>query len=506
MGKIKYDPELSVEEIAQISGVKVPTVRKYIQENHIDREYDSQLIKFRRVQQYFKNHPDSTLEQAAKALGKGYTRNTIKKFRDPADAPKPNGNKIYLSMVDATMSKSTVATMSDEDRIILGIILRLYLHGSDRFDCDLTFSKGDFYRYGLQYPTYCFDLYPQQPVHLVDAPLVQRLAKGNELDDNSLASVVIDLPQHINEDSIHNPDAFQDITHLAVSYYDMLNLAYRKLRYTSDIQSGGLLIIKVGDIAWQGKMLWMSKIVTELATGRLTAISKPVYDALKNEAERRGHSVEEEFPLFDLELTDKYVHTYDPSQIESPGNRSHSIKAHDYFLVFRKGEGDTDSEIFYYGADTDIQDKEQLTCLLDDRDLGPRVESRRSQTEGRRIYEVKMPIANDDNHIDVDTVVSQHIRRRVNDELGCVIPKYATGGQFLEEIRRYIFDKLTAESNPEPSFRKTPSSKAVSKETRELLRKVGVTYIQTSYHRKRNPQDRFRTITDINAIEIKLID
>ena len=47
MSKIKYNPELTIEEISRNSGVSEAAVRKYIRENFIDREYDSQLIKFR---------------------------------------------------------------------------------------------------------------------------------------------------------------------------------------------------------------------------------------------------------------------------------------------------------------------------------------------------------------------------------------------------------------------------------------------------------------------------
>ncbi|MBD5184675.1 MAG: hypothetical protein HDS97_07280 [Bacteroidales bacterium] len=346
MSKIKYYPELTIEEISRNSGVSEAAVRKYIRENFIDREYDSQLIKFRKVQQYFRENPDSTNTAAAEALGEGYSRNTVEKYRHKNNAPKPNGERIYLTMSDPTMSKATVATVSDQDRLILGIILRLYLDGDDRFDCDLTFSKGDFYRYGVQYPRHCYDLYPEQPTDLVDAPEVKSLEEGYELSDNSLSSVVIDLPQSISEDGMRSPEAFQSISHLALSYYKMLKLAYCKLRYLADTHSGGLLIVKVGDIMWHGKMLWMSKIVTELATGRLTRISEVVYDELKAEAERKGTTVEKEFPLFDMELVDKYVHIHDLTNLSDETGNGHSIKAHDYFLVFRKGKEPHDYDTF----------------------------------------------------------------------------------------------------------------------------------------------------------------
>lgn len=508
MGKIQYDPEKSIEEICTVSGVKKPTVRKYIRDNFIDREYDSQLIKYRRVQQYYEDHKDEnpTYQSVADALGDGYSRNTVRKYRDKKNAPKPNENKIYLSVEDPTMSKATVASVSNEDRIILRIILSSLLKGNDRFDCDLTFSKGDFYRYGVQYPEHCFDLYPVQPSHLVDAPKVKNLEEGYKLPDNSLSSVVIDLPQNISEDGIDTPDAFEDITHLAISYYNMLKLAYQKLRYTSETSPGGLLIIKVGDILWQGKMLWMSKIVTELATGRRTRISDPVYDALKNEAERLGNTVKEEFPLFDMELTDKYVHTYDTTDMETSDILNHSIKAHDYFLVFRKGYESIDSETFYYGSDVPLHDKIQMMTGSKSSKYGPIVESRKSRAEGNYIYAVRVPLATDENHINTNMTVSEKIKNLVYDKLGYWPPKDTIGQEYLKQLRFKISDKLTELSNPEPGLRIIPSEKEVSKELSKFLREIGVKFIQCSSNSKRHSEECNRIIIDPSAIKIQEIE
>lgn len=513
MGKIQYDPEKSIEEICSISGVKKPTVWKYIRDNFIDREYDSQLIIYRRVQQYFKENPDSSFSAAAVVLSKdkdgnkikGYSRNTVQKYSKKENAPKPNGNKIFLSVVSPTMSKATVASVSNEDSIILGIILRSLLKDDDRFDCDLTFSKGDFYRYGVQYPRHCFDLYPEQPSHLVDPPEVKKLEEGYKLPDNSLSSVVIDLPQNISDNGIRTPDAFADITDLAVSYYELLKLAYQKLRYISETQSGGLLLIKVGDIIWQGKMLWMSKIVTELATGRRTRISEPVYEALKSEAERRGHTVEEEFPLFDMELVDKYIHTYDTTQIESQDQLRHSIKAHDYFLVFSKGYESIDSDTFYYGSDFPLYDKGDMMRLASDaKKLGPKVESRKSRAEGNYVYAVKVPLATDDNHIDENTTVSTKIKELGSKELGYRIVGDIKGKEFIEKLKSKVSDMVLAD--PDFKSRDKTFYEEVNENLMKLLRKIGVKFIQSSSNSKRHWEDCNRIIIDPSAIEIREIE
>ena len=503
MSKIKYNPELTIEEISRNSGVSEAAVRKYIRENFIDREYDSQLIKFRKVQQYFRENPDSTNTAAAEALGEGYSRNTVEKYRHENNAPKPNGEKIYLTMSDPTMSKATVATVSDQDRLILGIILRLYLEEDDRFDCDLTFSKGDFYLYGVQYPRHCYDLYPEQPTDLIDAPEVRSLEEGYELPDNSLSSVVIDLPQSISEDGMRSPKAFQSISHLALSYYKMLKLSYCKLRYLTDTHSGGLLIVKVGDIMWHGKMLWMSKIVTELATGRLTRISEAVYDELKAEAERKGTTVEKAFPLFDMELVDKYVHTNDLTNLRDETGNGHSIKAHDYFLVFRKGKEPHDYDTFYYGSDSDSEDMDAIIAENNSSSFGPTVVSRKSRATGSHVIEVRLPQKNMVRHINKQVMVDNDLKNAVSSALDVAIPfhAYRNGEQFLNYLKEVVAKRLLEASAPEPENRRIPSAKEIDTALADILRKCGVKFIQWSVGDKRHPEDCYRTILDVQVAD-----
>ena len=505
---ILYSPELSIEEIARKSGVKAPTVRKYIRENFIDREYDSQLIRFRRVQQFFKENPDATSTSASIALGEGYSRNTVEKFRDPANAPVPNKNKIFLSFRDPTTSKAAIASVSDEDRIILGIILRLYLK-DDRFDCDLTFSKGDFYKYGVQYPRYCFDLYPESTQSLFDAPEVLALEKGEStLADNSLSSVIIDLPQEISEDGVGSPCVFSDIKDLALSYYRMLSLAYKKLRYHSDTQTGGLLIVKTGDIRWHGEIIWLSKIVTELATGRLTRLSSPVYDELRKEAERRGSTVEKEFPLFDMELTDKFIHTYGSDSIGESENGDHSVKAHDYFLVFRKGREDIDYDTFYYGSDIEFADNNLPVASASESVYGPKVVSRKSRVEDKHIYEVRLPQKNKSNHIDIQCIVSDEIRKKVSDvlEIGIPFSAYRNGEQFLHYLKNIMYERLTVMSNPEVDKRVPPTMKEREMAVAKCLRDYGVHFIQWPQGEKRRPKDCYRTILCSDIMKVQKVE
>lgn len=504
MGRIKYDPELSVGEIARISGVKEPTVQKYIKENFIDREYDSQLIRFRRVQQYFADNPDiKSATVASLALGKGYSRHTVEKFRDPKNAPVPNKKKIFLSIEDPTTSKTAVASVSDQDRIILGIILRLYVK-DDRFDCDLTFAKGDFYKYGVQYPRFCFDKYYKECVAPVGGSEVHDLDNGDTiLADNSLSSVIIDLPQEISDEGVESPCAFKDLKGLALSYYRMLSLAYKKLRYHSNTQTGGLLIVKVGDIRWQGKMIWLSKIVTELATGRLSRLSAPVYDELRAEADRRGSSVEKEFPLFDMELTDKFVHTYDPDSLAEKECKGHSIKAHDYFLVFRKGRELINYDTFYFANEFELVDNEFPGYLKAKSIYGIKVVSSKSraEAEGKYVYEVRLPRKSESNLIDIQDFVSAEIRKNVSDMLNIGIPfsAYRSGKQFLKYLKEVMSERLTEQSALEVQDRVSPSVEEKERAVANLLRDCGVVYIQGPQGYSRRHQEYYRTILDTTA-------
>ena len=495
MSKIKYDPNLSIEEISKNSGVQPSAVRKYIRERFIDREYESQLIKFRRVQQYFRDHEASNAE-AAEALGPGYSRNTVKKYRNKENEPKPK-RLLYNSNIDGSNSKAMVATVSDDDSRILNFILQEIQE--DRFDCDLTFSKGDFYRNGIAYPRMCFDLYPNQPTDLLAAPEVYPLEEGYDIPDNSLASVVIDLPQSINENGQNGPDSFQSIRHLALSYYQMLKLAYRKLRYSSPFAPGGRLIVKVGDIMWNGKMIWMSKIVTELATGYLTDISSPVYDELTKDAEARGTDVEDEFPLFDLELVNKYVHTYDPESIPDNVAQGHAIKAHDFFLVFKKREEDSDT--FYYGTDSNPEDKGQILSEWARTPLGPKLVARKSQAKGANIIEVKVPKKMPFNHLVYGHELQDVIKIRLLQELKSfdssvlAIPRYAceNGEKLLKYLKDVIYDKLTKEKRGLPS--------EVKHELVEILRKSGIKFIQEDPESTRHhPYESSRIIIDLDSV------
>jgi transcriptional regulator with XRE-family HTH domain len=75
---IKYDPNKSIEELAKSNGVKVPTIRKYIQDKHIDRTRDEKILVYNRV--WLEYIQDSDISQAAMARKLKMSVNTIKQY------------------------------------------------------------------------------------------------------------------------------------------------------------------------------------------------------------------------------------------------------------------------------------------------------------------------------------------------------------------------------------------------------------------------------------------
>ena len=61
--EIKYDPKLSIGELAKKNGVKEPTIQKYIREHNIDRQRDAKMILYNRVwEEYIKDSERSRLQ------------------------------------------------------------------------------------------------------------------------------------------------------------------------------------------------------------------------------------------------------------------------------------------------------------------------------------------------------------------------------------------------------------------------------------------------------------
>lgn len=443
MKNVRYVPGLSDEDLAMLCGVKIVGVRKFLRSQGYDCRYDTALLRYRRVQQCKRDAEMESRKLTAqeisdilsKKYGAGYSLNNVKYFLN--HAPEPGKTRktsktqdsdntteqgMKIRVTNQAESSYTFASVSDEDSIILRTIQKRYLRQDSLFDCDLTFGKGDFYSVGIEYPRICFDKYPQDITH-PDAPEVHSLEDVSEyVNDNSLDSVIIDLPQ-----SIGTKDGFKDIHDLAISYYEMLKIAYDKLKYETFEQPGGILVVKVGDIPWQGQRIRMSKVVTDIATGNQTKLSKPIFDVLGD------LGIE---PNFDMQLIDKFLHTYAMNEIDlSALKDKQPLKTHDYYLVFRKKPHEYQrvyspeeiEETYHPSIHFSKKSDDYLNFFV----YGKKV----STYESKVTYIVPAP--KPDNHIGITKSVDKTILK--------VFEKYhineRTGGKFIKRLAESLAEK-----------------------------------------------------------------
>lgn len=412
-------------------------LKKYSRDDH-------EMDIFRRVQYY--KALDYTQQQVSDALRneykdeRGFSRTNIRRFWDATEFYKRkiekgenllnvskdnsetkeirSGNKeskkdkrksyFNLASVDPAISKVGIATVYDDDKSILKSIWKLYLQefdlGKSWFECDLTFSKGDFYKIGIPCPRKCFDEYPIKPEGLIDAPKeVYHLKDADQnLEDNSVSSIVIDLPQKIAENGKGSKDAFPNIEVLAQTYYNLLSLAYKKLKSPTIWEPGGILVVKVGDIDYKGRRIWLPNIVTELATG----VESGLYDPISEEFEK--------YIPFDFTLVDKFVHLYKDIDLQhSPKGRS--VKAHDYFLVFSKGEKKEEKRFYFLTEKTGNEGLKGALSMMNDwpyvSDNLDKLKKEIPQENDFNVYKVRFKDKNLQNTISTQEKVDQGLRK-----------------------------------------------------------------------------------------------
>ena len=297
--KMKYDPNKSVKDSALMCGVSESAVRKYIRVNHIDRRTDAKIARQRLVQSFRRDNPNASISYMSRVLG--YSPNTVRKYlKESVCLSDIATNKV--SKFDFATPSTVIRSISESQDEILCNILRLYIK-SNNFDCDLTFSKGNFYNI-IDAPRLKFDKYPQRMDVL---PLIE----ANDIPSYSLHSIVIDLPFIVNANSKggfseHSKiakrfDFFTSEEELYKANNDMIELSYDKL------SKGGFLIMKVMDVCGPNGQIWVAHHV-------------------HNKAIECGFSLDD---IFILIARSKYLHTN--GQIQR-----HARKYHSYFFVFRK--------------------------------------------------------------------------------------------------------------------------------------------------------------------------
>lgn len=137
-----------------------------------------------------------------------------------------------------------IKSVSNNQHKIIFDVMRLYNNGRP-FDCDMTYSIGNFYgkfnidgnEIEIPQPTYKFDVYPQTEDTVRIDPL------GNlPLDDNSIDSMMIDLPFVITVGPSLNEDkkgqniiakrfsGYYPVIEMYKSYAHWIREAYRVLK------------------------------------------------------------------------------------------------------------------------------------------------------------------------------------------------------------------------------------------------------------------------------------
>ncbi len=193
----------------------------------------------------------------------------------------------------------------DQGNIIKNII-KLHIP-SGKIDCDITYSKGNFYRKtGIEKPLHRFDKYPQTDDSL-------EITDSIPLDDESIGSLMFDPPFVIGgtKDVKTYDDGsciigkrfaqYKNIEELMESYSLWIKESNRVLK------KNGILIVKCQDSVSGGKQYLTHNFVN-------------------NEAVRNGLYPKD---LFILTVKNRLI---GPQH----HNQQHCRKFHSYFLVFKK--------------------------------------------------------------------------------------------------------------------------------------------------------------------------
>lgn len=297
--RINYNPSLSIKQNADRCGVTEAAIRKYINEQCIDRRYDEQVKRYNAVKVYLQTHKDAKPSEVAKALS--MSLNTAKKYMAMESVPvKPTTDKV--SRVNLSKLTAPIKTVDKDQTAILSGILRLYCNNAPTFDCDLTTSVGGFYKFGIPRPAHCYDKFPVDDT-------VKPLEEAYQLPSDSFKSIVIDLPFMVQGSStrksvdsimLNRFSFFKTCKELYQTNSEMIKLGYRLLK------ANGVLIMKTQDFLEQGKQEWIALYVIE-------------------EARRLG-----------FELLDQFFLIAKTKLLKPAYRQLCARKMHSYFLVFRK--------------------------------------------------------------------------------------------------------------------------------------------------------------------------
>lgn len=289
-----YDANLSIRENAQKLGCSEAALRKYIKQIGADRRYDAYYSRWKRIKDYFKINPSATLLEANQELG--YSIHTIRKYKKVSEQELEQAFRDTSKVSNFDIkNKNAIKSISYSQTDILSWIMKLY-NGGNPFDCDLTYSIGNFYRQ-IPKPQYKYDRYPQ-----VEG--VIPLFEADLLPNESFNSIVFDLPFIVSNGAMSKIKErfthFESVDELYAANDEMLERSCRLLK------KQGLLIVKTMDISHGNKQIWISDYVIK-------------------KAEKLG-----------LELIEKFILLSNLRLFPRTHQQRVARKYHSYFLIFRR--------------------------------------------------------------------------------------------------------------------------------------------------------------------------
>lgn len=284
----KYNPRLSIKDNAEAMGISVHTLRAWLKQNNIDRHFDSMYAKYTAVKKLQKRN----LSAQKIADKTGYALMTVYKYMR-MDSFEKKTEKDKLSSFDMSHSEIVIKSVSYDQQEILNNILKLHVP-IGVYDCDMTYSKGNFYKNGVvPMPKLKYDKYPQ-----MDGVLP--LEDAEKIKNGSLNSIVIDppflilAPQWLRNSKVKARfDSFDTMDDATEANKYLLKLAWDKLK------KKGVLVFKTMDIRAENRNIWMSYFVQQWAdeigfslidTFILIASSKILNRGMQQKVARKYHS------------------------------------------------------------------------------------------------------------------------------------------------------------------------------------------------------------------------
>lgn len=285
-----YNPNLSIRDNASVLRCSEAAIRKFIKKASIDRRYDAQYSKWKKIQDFNRANPNVTYKEKSETLKMAVA--TIRKYEkmDEAELDMLHRDTDKVSNFDIKNVNCIKSISYSQDEILLWI---MHLYNDDKpFECDLTYSKGNFYNKSVPQPQHKYDKYPQTED-------TKKLEESDLLPDKQLNSIIYDLPFLISDGSTDFiiKDRFTHFFSAEEAYNvndEMLSRAHRLLR------KKGRLVVKTMDIAASGsRQYWISDYVLQKAkeTGFrlkdkfiLLAHHRLMHNLRKQRAARKFHS------------------------------------------------------------------------------------------------------------------------------------------------------------------------------------------------------------------------